>query len=278
MREVRVAHESGACFGVERALRLAYEAAEEATAPVYTLGPLIHNPLVIADLGRAGVTPVEDPLDAEEGATLLLRAHGVTPELEQRARERGLKVVDATCPFVKKVHAGARNLMEQGYDVLVAGEKGHPEVEGTVGHAPGAHVVGGAGDVESLELGRRVGVVSQTTLTHGVLRDVVAALVGRCEELHVMDTICEATNRRQTAAAELAREVDVMVVVGGLNSANTTHLADVCRMECPRTYHVESASHIRADWLEDASAIGVTAGASTPAEHIREAVKVLQTL
>lgn len=268
---VVVADRAGACFGVERALELAHRMAREATGPVRTLGPLIHNPVVVDELEAMGVGAVDAPEQVEAGYTLLMRAHGVTPEVERRARDAGAVVVDATCPFVKKVHVAAERLAADGYQVLVAGEKGHPEVEGTVGHAPGALVVGSAEDVEGLELARRVGVVAQTTLAHAVLRDVVGALVGRCEELRVVDTICAATNERQEAAAQLARNVDVMVVLGGRNSANTRHLADICREGCSRTHHVERADEIDAAWFVDAEVVGLTAGASTPAAQIEDA-------
>jgi len=278
MREVRIAEEAGACYGVERALRLAHDAAKHADGSVHTLGPLIHNPLVIADLQSEGVTAVESPLHAAVGSTLLLRAHGVTPELEATAREHGLEVIDATCPFVKKVHTAAQRLIDQGYDVLVVGEKGHPEVEGTLGHALGSRVVGSAEDIQQMTFGRRVGLVVQTTLTHETLREVVGALVGRCEEVRLIDTICEATNKRQQAAKELASEADVMIVIGGRNSANTTHLADICKAQCARTHHIESAAEIEDSWLVGAELVGVTAGASTPAEHINEVVEKLEAL
>ena len=278
MTRVVVAEEAGACFGVERALRMVCERARDASVPVHTLGPLIHNPLVVAELQGEGVDVVNDPVEAKPGDVLFMRTHGVTPETERRARDCGLEVVDATCPFVKKVHRAVERLASEGYQVIVVGEKGHPEVEGTLGHDPGAMVVGCPADLDGLSLGRRVGLVVQTTLAVQTLREVVDALVGRCEELRLIDTICDATSKRQAAAAALATEADVMVVVGGKNSANTTHLADICAGHCARTYHVESADELDAAMFAGTELVGITAGASTPATHIEMARKRIEQL
>lgn len=267
---VEVAREAGACFGVERALSMVRELAADGRGSVYTLGPLIHNPSVVCELNEAGVGVLENPDSATVGSTLVLRTHGVTPDVERQAKAAGCVVVDATCPFVKKVHKAAERLVGEGYDMLVVGEKGHPEVEGTLGHAVGARVVGSSADVDALQVGRKVGLVVQTTLAEQVLREVVAALVGRCDELRVIDTICDATSKRQEAAAELAGRADVMVVVGGRNSANTTHLYDICAQRCARTYHIELADELDAAWFAGVGLIGITAGASTPASQIED--------
>lgn len=268
MARVVVAQEAGACFGVERALHMVTDLAKDENGRVQTLGPLIHNPLVVEELRDKGVGVVADPASAAPGSTLVMRTHGVPPEVEQQARELGLVVVDATCPYVKKVHVAAERLARKGYQVIVVGEKGHPEVEGTVGHAPKALVIGSPAELEGCQIARRVGVVVQTTLAQQTLRDVVAALVGRCEELRVIDTICDATSKRQEAAAELAEQADVMVVIGGRNSANTTHLVQICAAHCEATHHIESADELDPAWLDGADLVGITAGASTPASHI----------
>ncbi|MDO4536808.1 MAG: 4-hydroxy-3-methylbut-2-enyl diphosphate reductase [Coriobacteriales bacterium] len=272
MAEVTVADKAGACFGVERALRMVHEAAENVEGPVRTLGPLIHNPVVVDELAAAGVEAVKSPSEAPRGASLIMRAHGVRPEVEDEARAAGLTILDATCPFVKKVHRLAEKLDSEGYQVIVVGEKGHAEVEGTCGHAKGAVVVGSAADVEAIDVRRKVGVVAQTTLELSVLQGVMSALAGRCEELRVFNTICDATSERQAAAAELASRVDVMVVIGGRNSANTCHLADVCRAQGTKTYHIEVPEELDETWFAGADKVGITAGASTPAAHI-EAVR-----
>lgn len=266
---VVVAEEAGACYGVERALSLTRQAAS-GPAPVMTLGPLIHNPRVVAGLAEEGVGVATEPGEAA-GGTLVLRTHGVTPAEEAAARAACARVVDATCPFVRRCHEIAGRLAAGGYTVVVVGEAGHPEVEGTRGHAPGALVVGSAEEARSLPdeaLGRRVGVVVQTTMARPVLAGVVGALVGRVEELRVFDTICEATSGHQAACEALARRADVMVVVGGRNSANTRHLAEIASGLCPRTHHVEGPDELEASWFSGARVVGLTAGASTPAEQL----------
>lgn len=277
MAEVIIADEAGACFGVERALRIVQDAAREGRTPLHTLGPLIHNPIVVRELEELGVTVVESP-EVEPGSTLVLRTHGVTPAVEEAARAAGADVIDATCPFVKRAHRAAERLAREGYQVIVVGEQGHPEVEGTVGHAPEALVVESPEQVEGLELARKVGIVVQTTQARSNLRAIVAALVGRVDELRLVDTVCEATSGHQGACARLAATVDVMVVVGGKNSANTTHLAEIAREHCADTYHIEQPSELEASWFDGAERIGITAGASTPAaqiEAVRGAIEAL---
>ena len=271
MVEIRVASEAGACYGVERALQMVKAAADERAGRVHTLGPLIHNPRVVAGLEERGVTVVSSPEEAA-GDALLLRTHGVTPDEEARARSLCSRVLDATCPFVKKVHLAAERLSTEGYQVVVVGEAGHPEVEATLPHAPGAVVIGSAAEAAALPHARKVGVVVQTTARRALLAEVVGELLGVAEEVRVVNTICEATAGHQAAADELAREADVMVVIGGRNSANTTRLAEISAARCPRTHHVEGADELCPSWFEGARVIGITAGASTPASQI-EAVR-----
>lgn len=276
--DIEVARYAGVCYGVERALGMAEKAAGEARKPVNTLGPLIHNPLVVNDLERIGVGTASNVSEVEEG-TLIIRAHGVVPSVVEDARTRGLDVLDATCPYVKKVHNAAERLVREGYQLIVVGESGHPEVEGIMGHAgDDAHVVSVPGDLDAIDLSRKVGVVVQTTQTPGALADVVAELSKRTMDLRVINTICSATQERQDSAAELARRVDAMIVVGGKNSGNTRRLAEICTAVCPKTHHIEDASEIEATWFDGVSYIGVTAGASTPASHIERALVRMRSL
>ena len=271
MARIEVASEAGACYGVERALQLVEDAVFAGGCRVCTLGPLIHNPRVVAGLEERGVRVVGSPEDAA-GCVLLLRTHGTAPAEEARAREVCSRVVDATCPFVRKVHLAAERLAREGYQVVVVGEAGHPEVEATLPHAPGAIVVGSAAEARALAPARKVGVVVQTTARRPLLAQVVGELLGRAEEVRVINTICEATSGHQRACAELAARADVMVVIGGRISANTTRLAEISRGICPATHHVEGADELDPAWFEGADTIGVTAGASTPASQI-EAVR-----
>ena len=276
--DIEVARYAGVCYGVERALGMAEKAADGARKPVNTLGPLIHNPLVVNDLKSIGVGTASNVSEVEEG-TLIIRAHGVVPSVVEEARTRGLDVLDATCPYVKKVHNAAERLVREGYQLIVVGESGHPEVEGIMGHAgDDAHVVSVPGDLDAIDLSRKVGVVVQTTQTPGALADVVAELSKRTMDLRVINTICSATQERQDSAAELAHRVDAMIVVGGKNSGNTRRLAEICTAACPKTHHIEDASEIEPAWFDGASHIGVTAGASTPTSHIERALVRMRSL
>lgn len=283
MPQIEIAKQAGACYGVERALKMVREAVAQAQsegkakAEVHTLGPLIHNPQVVAELEAQGVTVVDSPAQ-RPGSTLVMRTHGVTPQVEQAARDAGVHILDATCPYVKKAHLAAERLSREGYQVIIVGEEGHPEVEGTLGHAPEALVINDASEVEGVEVARRVGVVVQTTQTRACLEAVVGRLLGMAEETRIINTICDATTERQNAAAELASRADAMVIIGGRNSANTTHLAEICAAHCPQTHHIETADELDASWFAGAALIGITAGASTPGEQIESVRARIQGL
>ncbi len=277
--EIVVARYAGYCYGVERALRTTEEALEGAVGPVASLGPIIHNPTVVKQLEERGVAVVDDA-DQATGGTLIVRTHGVPPGVVQRARERHLQVVDATCPFVAVAQRKAESLKEAGYAVVILGERDHPEVVGLQGFAGrGAAVVEDAAGLPLEQLrGKRVGLVVQTTQTRANLSSVAAALAPVAREMLVYNTICDATEKRQSAACELAAEVDAVVVVGGRNSANTARLAQLCEGMQPRTHHIESAAELRPEWFTGASRVGVTAGASTPDEEIEATVLALLDL
>lgn len=279
MKVVRAAY-AGACYGVQRALDLALKAVEDGGC-AYTLGPLIHNPQVVAQLAECGVRAVDSVEDVAGAGTVVIRSHGVTPEVKRSVAACGLPLVDATCPHVARAQRAAADLAEQGRHVVVVGEAGHPEVEGLVACAREAgapvSVVAGPDDLpETLE--GPVGVVVQTTQTREALDAVVAALEERGVQLLVKNTICFATRQRQEAAAALAGEVDAMVVIGGRNSSNTTRLADICAAACSRTHHIESPDEIDPAWLAGCGAVGVTAGASTPEEQIEAVATLLEAL
>ena len=274
---VVVARHAGICYGVERALKLAEEAAASG-GRVTTLGPLIHNPQAVSALEAHGVA-VARTLEDVSGGTLVIRSHGVDPAVIAEAEGKGLQVVDATCPFVRAAHTCAADLAAQGYAVIIVGEAEHPEVEGILAHAGGeATIVQRAADLPDQLPGRRVGIVVQTTQPQARLQEVVSALLPRVTELRVCNTICSATVQRQASAAELAVEVDVIVVVGGHNSGNTTRLAEICRERNPRTHHVETADELESEWFDDAEVVGVTAGASTPDAQIRGVIDAIESL
>lgn len=264
---IEIAQNAGACYGVKRALEMAHGAAESA-GPVHTLGPLIHNPRVVDELAAQGVA-VAGTLDEAGEGTLVLRSHGTAPQIVDEATERGFTVVDATCPYVSKVQRKARQLAEAGYAVVIIGEPGHAEVEGI--RAWGGKAVVAVADVPDKlphELPSKVGVVIQTTQSADRVEAVLDALQGRVDELRVEETVCFATQERQAAAAELSARVELMIVIGGRNSGNTRRLYEICKARCDATHHIEDSVEIDPAWLDGVERIGITAGASTPQEHI----------
>ena len=274
-----VAPYAGYCYGVERALRIAEEAGVTLERPIYTLGPLIHNPSVVERLARDGIAAVDDLAQVEHG-TVIVRTHGVDPQVVAAARARGLAVIDATCPFVTVAQQKAEMLREKGYVPVILGERDHPEVVGLAAWAgAGAVLVQDADELRLSEVrDKRVGVVVQTTQTRDNLARLAARLAPVARETLVFNTICDATGRRQAAAQKLAGEVDAVIVVGGRNSANTTRLASLCRTIQPRTWHIETAAELEAGWLAGAARVGVTAGASTPEEEIAAVVARIREL
>ncbi len=269
---------AGACYGVERALSLVDDAACHTDAVVHTLGPLIHNPQVVSELRGRGVEEAAT-VDEIDSGVVVIRSHGVEPSIIKQAHEKGLTVVDATCPHVSKAHEAAWSLREQGYLVMVVGELGHPEVEGIHAYAgDNAIVVQDPSDIPEHLESSKVGIVVQTTQAASVLEAIIEALRQRGIEPRVRNTICFATKQRQQAAVELAKKADVMVIVGGRNSGNTTRLAQLCQEVCPKTYHIERPTELSKDWFEGASLVGITAGASTPENQIIAVERALAAL
>jgi len=269
--EIIVAPKAGFCFGVKRAVEMAEKTVRTADGPVSTLGPLIHNPLVVGNLAVRGVKAVDTPA-AAAGGTLIIRSHGAPPAVIAQAEGLGLTVVDATCPFVRKAQKLAHRLAAAGYQVIVVGDAAHPEIKGVVAAAGEALVVADQNDLIGRKLRARVGLICQTTSPPETLSRIAAAVAPICRELVVYNTICTATYERQQGALALARSVDAMAVVGGAESANTAHLAEVCRDVVP-TFLVEKAEDLRPEWFAGMRRVGLTAGASTPSEQI-EAVRL----
>ena len=266
--EIRRARHAGACYGVKRALQLVEEAIRTSPRPVYTLGPLIHNPQVVEDLKARGVTMV-DSIDAIEQGTIVIRSHGVAPAIIAEAKAKHLEVLDATCPHVSKAQAAASELAAAGYRVVVVGERGHPEIEGISAYAGDqVLVVQGPDELPDFNPSVKIGVIAQTTQTNASLQKVIKALKTRGIQPKTQNTICFATRQRQAAATELAQKVDVMLVVGGRNSSNTTRLAELCAAACTKTHHVEKPEELATEWFNSARSVGITAGASTPEDQI----------
>lgn len=272
--EVILADNLGFCYGVKRAIQLA----EDSAAPgqvTNTLGPIIHNPQMVAKLAENGVGTV-DSLDEVKGGTIIIRSHGVGPDVYDRVEAMGLNMVDATCPHVRKAQSSAKMLADEGYQVVIIGEKRHPEVKSIIEWAgDGAVAIETEEEADALPKYGKLGVVAQTTFSAPKFKLIVERLLDKSSDVKILRTICTATDQRQSAAMKLATEVDLMLVIGGKNSANTTRLAQLCRDKC-KTYHIETADELRDDWFDKIKKIGITAGASTPDWIIKEVYKKCQ--
>jgi 4-hydroxy-3-methylbut-2-enyl diphosphate reductase len=270
--KVIVASDAGFCFGVKRATKAAFGAARRAEGPVYTLGELIHNPQVVTRLEEMGVRVARSPEEVGSD-TVIIRSHGLPPETVRALREQGAEIIDLTCPTVKAVQQRAAALGREGYLVVIIGDRDHPEVQAIAGYAgPEVVIVNSEEEAGALPRAEKIGVVMQTTHAADTCHRITSVLLGRAHEIRVFNTLCDATAKRQRAALDLAGEVDVMVVVGGRNSANTGRLAEICRAAGATTYHVETAEELRDGWFEGAEAVGVTAGTSTADWIIEEVV------
>jgi len=279
--EVRLARKRGFCFGVEDAIELAERTLrDKGPGNVVALGPIIHNAQVVERLEQSGLNQSADIDKLAPGTTVLIRSHGAEPKIYDEAREKQLDIVDATCVLVKRAQTVVRQLHQEGYQVVMIGDAEHPEVRGVLGYAPNVIVVDKEEDLDAaLPQRGRLGIVAQTTHAPEHVAEMIGAIARRpFRELKVVNTLCLEVVRRQEAAVELAREVDVMFVLGGLHSANTQELARMCKTEGVRTFHLEMWSQFRAEMVEGCRVAGVTAGASTPDFIIDEFIQGLRAI
>ncbi|MDR3271408.1 MAG: bifunctional 4-hydroxy-3-methylbut-2-enyl diphosphate reductase/30S ribosomal protein S1 [Peptococcaceae bacterium] len=275
--KVLLASKAGFCFGVRRAIGLAMQTAGEGGNGVVSLGPLIHNRLVIDQLETQGVRVIDDIAEARPGQRLIIRSHGVPPEVYAQARAYGLQIIDATCPFVQKAQRLAANAAQRG-SVIVVGDKSHPEVQGILGWAgPEAKTVESLAEAQALPQYEHLSILAQTTLPQATFEEIAEEVQRHTTDLTVHNTICYATTQIQQAAVALANQVDMIVVVGGKNSANTRKLKCICQEKAP-TYWVETADELRAQWFQSVKNAGLTAGASTPDWIIEEVFKAMSEL
>lgn len=277
--EVLLAEEFGFCFGVERAVEMVEGAVAEGGV-VRSLGPLIHNSQEMKRLEAQGVQTINAPAEADVNDTAVIRAHGVTPQVQRDLEARAEKVVDATCPFVTKVQKLAERAAEEGRDVIVVGNPDHPEMIGVVGYAPNnTHVVRDADDVAGLPMLHKPLVVSQTTIKLQTFLDAAEAVRAKSDaEPQIVNTICSATRDRQDAARALAGEVDAFYIIGGRHSSNSVKLLAVCKEQCDKSYLIETADEINSADLAGINRVGVTAGASTPNWLINQVVERLRSI
>jgi len=278
--KIEKARELGFCFGVRRALRIIESSARRSPA-ITTLGPIVHNKTVVARLKRLGVI-VADDVDKMDGGLIAVSSHGVSPSVLEKIQAKGAEVIDTTCPIVRSAQKAARRLAGAGFGVIIFGEASHPEVRGLLGWAGDKAIASmNADEVPIDKLPSRIGIMAQTTQSRAEFTAFVNRLNQRllpwAREIRVENTLCQETQKRQLAAEELAGTSDLMIVVGGHNSANTRRLAEVCQ-HIVETHHIENAGEIDAEWLKGKKAVGITAGASTPDEAIEQVIERIGSL
>ena len=274
--QIKKANVQGFCFGVAITVKKAEEAIAQRD-DVTTLGHVVHNPQMVASLASRGLKNATSVDDVQSG-TLFVRAHGLPTDVFEKAKEKNLQVIDATCPMVTKIHVQAEKLKADGYKIVVVGDPHHPEVKGTLSHVPGAWCIETVEDVDALPRASRVGVVVQSTYSKARFLDIVKALTAKYYEVRAVNTICTDTNNRQSEAVTLSKEVQVMVVVGGKTSANTKHLAELAEMNGARAYHIEGPAELQAEWFNGIDTAGLMSGASTPGWLVDEVAARMEAL
>lgn len=273
---IRATRYAGFCGGVKRAWKLATEEAASTSGPVFISGKLIHNTPAMQELEEKGVQILDlsQADGVQPGAAFILRAHGEGPAVYERAQQLGLRLIDGTCGIVRNVQKRARALEEQGFQVVLFGHRNHPEARATVAHTKHGMIIESAGEAAQLEHYPKIAAIAQTTSSGREYVEGCRILRSKCDLFEDQGHICDFTQRAQEEATGIARQVDVMVVVGGRDSSNTRRLVEVCSEHCP-TYQVETAAELRADWFTDATRVGVTAGASTRDRDIEAVVAQL---
>jgi small subunit ribosomal protein S1 len=260
--QIKKAKTQGFCFGVAITVKKAEEAVA-AHEKVTTLGHIVHNPQMVQEMERKGLHNASSVDDVDDGV-LFVRAHGLPTSVFDTAKAKGLTVVDATCPMVTKIHVQAERLRGDGYKIVVVGDPNHPEVKGTLSHVPGAWCIQRPEDVDALPRASRVGVVVQSTWSGTQFSEIVQKMSSKYYEVRAVNTICTDTHNRQSEAEQLAREVEVMVVVGGKTSANTKHLAELAERSGAKAYHIEGPEELEPQWFAGIEIAGLMSGASTP--------------
>jgi 4-hydroxy-3-methylbut-2-enyl diphosphate reductase len=269
---ITVARNAGFCFGVKRAIDLAREAVAE-HHKVAMLGDIVHNESVVADLEKAGVIVFSDIDQVPSGMPVLFRSHGTPLPIWQKAAEKGLVIIDATCPLVKEIHKASKMLAEDNRKIIIIGDKGHEEVEGIASQTHDPIILSNAADALQLRALKRAGIVIQSTQFMDNVNEIVNILVTKVQDLRIINTICQPTRNRQKQLKELAVQNDVMIIVGSFTSANTKRLTSIAKQINPRSYQVQGPEDVDLGWFKAATTVGVSAGASTPAETVVAVVK-----
>jgi 4-hydroxy-3-methylbut-2-enyl diphosphate reductase len=282
-KEIILAEPRGFCAGVDRAIEIVERALAKFGAPIYVRHEIVHNTFVVNDLKAKGAIFIEELADVPPGATLVFSAHGVSKAVQDEARRRGFNIFDATCPLVTKVHVEVAKLAREGFEFIMIGHKGHPEVEGTMGQLEsGIHLVEDLSDVDRVQPGQteKLAVVTQTTLSVDDAAEITAAVRRRFPSIQEpkQQDICYATQNRQDAVKLMSREVDVVIVVGSPTSSNSNRLAELARKLGVESHMVDSADELRAEWLEGKHRVGLTAGASAPEILVAEVIERIRAL
>lgn len=273
--KVTVAKTAGFCFGVKRAMEKVYEQIEKSEKPIYTYGPIIHNEEVVKELREKGVrvAETEEELKKLSGCVVIIRSHGVGKHIYDILNSNGAEIVDATCPYVKKIHKIVDEQCREGRRVIIVGDESHPEVQGIKGWGNSdTKVIESLSDFENLGLepGSRLSIVAQTTFNYNKFQDLVEKISEKRYDIFVLNTICNATQERQVEAKRIASKVDVMLVIGGKHSSNTQKLYEICQRECKKTYYIQTLDDLNPECISSACNVGITAGASTPNNIIEE--------
>lgn len=279
--KVMVAKTAGFCFGVKRAVEKVYEEAEKASGPIYTYGPIIHNEEVVRDLEEKGVRVINGPKELEDlkEGTVIIRSHGVGKEIYYLIEKRGLKLVDATCPFVLKIHRIVERESREGKHIVIIGNEKHPEVEGIMGWCTSkVTVIESEKEAQDFmpDPAEKICVVSQTTFNNNKFQNLVEIISKKSYDNNVINTICNATDERQREAGQIAAEAGAMIVIGGRHSSNTQKLYELCSKECENTYYIQTLKDLEQTIIPPVDCVGITAGASTPNQIIKEVQKYVR--
>jgi len=270
--EIIIAQNSGLCYGVKRALKIAKSTRHQKKGEVYTLGDLIHNPQVIADLKKKGIISIND-LDHLKKRTVIIRSHGISPDVYSVLKREKANIIDATCPIVKKIQKLVELLAHEEEEIIIVGNREHPEIKGLIGYSHGKGIiVENESQAKKLPHKKRRTVLAQSTQDLYLLKKIIAVLIEKTEELKVYNTICQFTQTRQKSTSDLASHVDTLFIIGGKNSSNTRKLYHISKRILPNTYFIEKSEQISLKMLKGAKKIGLSGGASTPPEAIQEAV------
>lgn len=278
-----IAKNSGYCYGVKRALKIVEETLDkykDDDKKVYSIGEIIHNRNVVKGLSDNGLKIVKDKEDVPDGSVFLVRSHGMPPGVLKEFEKRNIEVIDATCPFVKKAQAKAKKLAREGYFVILIGDKKHPEVRGIKEHSgtDDILVVIEKKDLAGIKRKKKIGIILQTTQTMEKFKSILDIVIEKADRIMIENTICNTTSIRQESTAEIAKKVDLMIVVGGKNSANTTHLAEISRKILGNTFHIENFKEIEKKWFDGVEKVGISGGASTPFKDIEDTANFIESI